>query len=601
MASGAPWHVAGVHPQARETAEEAARRAGISVGDWLDLAILQSARTDAALSSGRDGESRQQEAAQQERSFDDQPQGMFSDDTPPPDPPSDAPFVDIKNRLDELARELDDFDQRGATNAGPEQANSRRDDRTPRQIASALSRRSSKRDPLNTNRRSANPEESLDDRTDHEPPQQAAMDALSPLAQALAEIAERQRALDGEAALPHVGLPRAPTQNLGGLEQHLRGINTRLGMLQPGFDDDAISSLRDGLSDVSLMLKEAAPRELIETQVHPLAQRPSHSGQHGPDLTNLERGLAEIRDALRTLTPAERLVGLDERVHALSQKLDGLAATKEDTTALTKIELAIAGLRDILSNVASNEAFAKLAGEVRSVAGNDHAAVKHIENRIIALVEKFDTSDARLDHLEAIERKLADLLILLDSQRAAPPGRGELARVPDVNSLNYEVKRTQDSIEALHGTLGLVVKRLATIESGVRGTQDTVLSGVQNLPPDYPLEPGFGVLRENGTTTPADRIAASEAALGPVRPTGHQQSGREVGLHRRRAPRRPGRQQSPSHTRQKTAVRHPQRRRSRGTADKPGRPPRSGHDRRRLHRTIASRLAADAGQGIQRP
>ena len=36
------WHVKGVHPNARDSAREAARRAGMSVGEWLNSVILDS-------------------------------------------------------------------------------------------------------------------------------------------------------------------------------------------------------------------------------------------------------------------------------------------------------------------------------------------------------------------------------------------------------------------------------------------------------------------------------------------------------------------------------------------------------------------------------
>src|SRR5215831_18922194 len=39
----APWHVKGINPQARETAREAARRSGMSVGQWLNAVILDQA------------------------------------------------------------------------------------------------------------------------------------------------------------------------------------------------------------------------------------------------------------------------------------------------------------------------------------------------------------------------------------------------------------------------------------------------------------------------------------------------------------------------------------------------------------------------------
>src|SRR5262249_57310633 len=39
-----------------------------------------------------------------------------------------------------------------------------------------------------------------------------------------------------------------------------------------------------------------------------------------------------------------------------------------------------------------------------------------------------------------------------------------------------------------------------------------------DLPPDYPIEPGSPVARCRSGNSPADRIAASEAALGTARP-----------------------------------------------------------------------------------
>ena len=43
MKLGVPWRVTGIRPDARETAREAARRADMSVGEWLNTVILDSA------------------------------------------------------------------------------------------------------------------------------------------------------------------------------------------------------------------------------------------------------------------------------------------------------------------------------------------------------------------------------------------------------------------------------------------------------------------------------------------------------------------------------------------------------------------------------
>src|SRR5262249_19673518 len=46
MTSSVPWQIRGVSLHTREAAREAARRSGISVGEWLDRAILDSAFQD---------------------------------------------------------------------------------------------------------------------------------------------------------------------------------------------------------------------------------------------------------------------------------------------------------------------------------------------------------------------------------------------------------------------------------------------------------------------------------------------------------------------------------------------------------------------------
>jgi len=44
----APWHLKGIAPEARETAREAARRSGMSVGQWLNAVILDHAEVNAS-------------------------------------------------------------------------------------------------------------------------------------------------------------------------------------------------------------------------------------------------------------------------------------------------------------------------------------------------------------------------------------------------------------------------------------------------------------------------------------------------------------------------------------------------------------------------
>src|SRR5690606_9638136 len=90
-----------------------------------------------------------------------------------------------------------------------------------------------------------------------------------------------------------------------------------------------------------------------------------------------------------------------------------------------------------------------------------------LEDRIVRLAEKLDASDSRFANLEAVERGLADLLSQTENQqRREPPPQSSANE--HVDALRLDVARTQDSLEAVHSTLGILVDRLAIIETGIR-------------------------------------------------------------------------------------------------------------------------------------
>ena len=382
---------------------------------------------------------------------------------------------------------------------------------------------------------------------------------------AVAEIAERQRVLygndlpvapvaDAAAGTEPMAPPAAPFTSerqetaepgldIANLGEQLQYITTRIEELRPSRElDRSVKSFRRDLSDIRQQLIEALPRravESLEIEVRALAQRLDHSRKAGTDLgvlAGLERGLNEVRDALRGLTPAENLVGFDDALKALGQKVD-LIIAREDPAALQQLETAIGALRGIVSHVASNDTLTKVAEDVRALAGRvdgvansaasgqavsalesridtltnalhasteagqavprelekllsglieklewvqlthtDHAALGALEDRIAQLIKRLDASDARLSNLEGVERGLTDLLVHLDHLRAgdgAAPVAATTkpvavdALVRDVAEIKRGERRTQDSLEAVHGAVEHVVDRLAMIESGM--------------------------------------------------------------------------------------------------------------------------------------
>jgi len=228
------------------------------------------------------------------------------------------------------------------------------------------------------------------------------------------------------------------------------------------------------------------------------------------------------------LTPAENLIGVDQAVQQLSQKIDLIAGNAQDPAALKQLEGSILAMRGIVSHVASNDALAKLSDEVRALAGKvDQAAAggassifSALESRIATLADALEARnqggpgcaardrDRRqgtvIDKIERIQltaatRRLSAISRTVSpswSRSSTPPTQGSttsrrssagspscssisspacaepcarrrhaaaevdmLSR--DLADLRQTEKKTQDTLEIVHGTLGHVVDRLA--------------------------------------------------------------------------------------------------------------------------------------------
>jgi localization factor PodJL len=547
MKSGLSWEMKGLRPRARETARTAARRAGMSVGEWLDTVILNSADED-HLRAG---------VASDDAYLEDGPYEL--EEPKRPGRSADANlhrnFSELNERIDGLARQVTQLARLTGERA---KLSEPRDDDALRQLAGLVGKLDRRLDQVITESRSA--KHAVEERVDaiglavadlkrEQTRAGGVTPAASPLDRAMVEIAERQRALDGYSpALPDAGsvreasaLPRARTQELSALEQQLRDINRQMEKLgRPCGVHKAIDGLRDDLAELGAMLQDAMPRksvEALEEATRKLAERIEggrNAGVDAPALASVEKGLAELRETVRGLGNSDNLGKLDRALQDLSRKIDGIAQNSEQPGALRGIETALATMRSTVSRVASNDALAKLSDEVRGLAGKldrntesggsdmlamlekriaaladalharneggqatppeldrvintlaekiehvqqtraDPDALRPLEERIAKLIEKLDGSDTRLNQLEAIERGLTELLTRVGRQSVpdvaldvGTSGRTELSR--EVAELKQTDKETRESLEAVHGTLGHVVDRLAMIETDMRG------------------------------------------------------------------------------------------------------------------------------------
>ncbi|MBN8986479.1 MAG: hypothetical protein J0H32_18900, partial [Rhizobiales bacterium] len=239
----------------------AARRAGMSLTDWLNSSI------------GGVGEP----------AHDQRPN--------PPLSPQNAPEVaEIHQRLDSIARQIETISRPTDRDQPP----------VARQLNDAISRLDERLSRITTPKPQAEPQPqppfvplsraSMAER----PAASTGRPSPSPLDSAIAEILARQNELEAGRAASQpplstatVAPERAMPGQMSALEQQLAKITSRIEALhQPAQVDHAIASFRGELADIRRVITEAMPRQAIESierDIRLLAQRIDDSRHNGSD------------------------------------------------------------------------------------------------------------------------------------------------------------------------------------------------------------------------------------------------------------------------------------------------------------------------------
>lgn len=532
MTSRVSWSVDGIEPSVRERAEASARRAGMSLGDWLNSAI----------------------------------------GSPEPAAREAQDVAEIHKRLDSIARQVEYISHTpGAPKGDPVVA---------RQLNDAISRLDARLSQISS---SAAPQSAPYRSAPAARPAPATSPSTSPMDFSIAEIIARQGELDG---LPPRAQPSAsrmpppsfvshapPTQpqaDFSGLERQLSHITSQIETLhRPNGMEQSIASFRSELAEIRQAITEAMPRRAIESlegEIRSLGRRIDETRSSGIDssaLSGIERALSDIYGELRTLKPAEQLAGFDDAIRNLGGKIDTIVRSSHDPNTVRQLEDAIVALRGIVSNVASNDALNELAGHVQTLSikvdqlarsggngdilsaleqriavlttaleqrdrppagdtvyfdnavrtisdrldnlqvGSDSASsLSHVEQRVHHLLERLEMSENRGGNLARVEEGLSDILRHLENQRAngATADQGYRAATPMDGDLVDTIKRelsdlrfsqsettrnTQSSLEAVHNTLGHVVDRLAQIEGDLRSAR-TAAPAPRDMPAPEP-------------------------------------------------------------------------------------------------------------------
>jgi hypothetical protein len=426
MKSDPPWPIRGVRQQALEAAREAARRRGVSAGEWLDAAIL-----DSALHQG----------------------------------------------------------------VGPT--------------------------------RPAHPRHPRDQDTDHTPSPCRLDMTGDRLRGDLAEIGSALRQ----------ALPR---RAIVALECEVRRLADRVDNMRHT-DAAALARVERGVAEMRDALRTLIPAESllgIAQALQQLSHRIDRNGGSAQDpavLRQIEGALIAMRGIATRVASSEALEKLSDDVRGLAGKIDQ-AASRIGASVLAALEGRLAELADAVETRNRDSRNGSPEFEVltqalidkieRGQVAHGHSSLARLEELIGKLAEKLDACNTRLDRLEAIEQGLARLhaeyqgisTVARGPDSPPAPEIDELSR--DVAGLRQAEKQTRDSLEAVHGTLGQVVDRLAVIETDMR---DKPAQGdaraVPGLPDDHPPSSGSGAARGRNSGSPTDRVFNSEATPGPAKPS----------------------------------------------------------------------------------
>jgi localization factor PodJL len=471
MNSRVSWSAEGIDPSVRERAEAAARRAGMSLNDWLNSTIGASAPSDFRVPQ-------------------EQPRA--------PLPNQDAKDVaDIHQRLDSITRQIEQISKPAPRSDAP-----RNEPGVAKQLNDAISRLDARLSQL-SDPAPARQAQRQDTQRQTEKVERAAAQVYRPspplnpgtLDFAIAEITARQSELDNFStkpmpprsapptapamAAPAMAAPAPSGPDFSGLEKHLLKITSQIEALQrPDNIEQSIAAFRSELNEIRHAITEAMPRraiESIENEIRSLSRRIDDSRQSGIDdqvLANIERALNEIREALRSMTPAEQLAGYDEAIRNLSAKLDMIVRSSDDPGTIRQLEDAISALRSIVSNVASTDALTRLSDDVhtlsakvdqfaRSEGRGDSFAV--LEARIAALTSSLESRERPVasDNSEHIEGALRALMDRLDHMQVGNDGASTLAHLEQ--RVSYLLERLEASSDPRFGNLGRVEEGLQDV------------------------------------------------------------------------------------------------------------------------------------------
>lgn len=388
MATSLPWSVKGVDPRTRDAAKAAARRAGMTLGEWLDHKLREEEPSQSAPPEQLDIAALSERLARlSQGQMDTAPQQPVSAPGSAPAPSrgeidavlAQAASIERLTRdssaktvgaLDSIARWIENAETRMSSG---ERAAAERQERATSVIVEAIKTMGERL--ADIERKSDLERKSeIGNRSREAPPSPVNLHRVRPehaprlafsrdgLAAAVSDIRTRQRMLDDDEAAP---------------------------MHQPATAESRISALRDDLRQLTARIAPVAAAR-AERPAAPVPQAPA---ERDPHLRQIEAMLADLAGRFDRLDNRDRmepilkpLARIESEVSRLSQdrssesyqrfeleishlaaKVDALAARGGDRAILAPVQRDIAELRDMLASSAGDPRLGELSQQVSAL------------------------------------------------------------------------------------------------------------------------------------------------------------------------------------------------------------------------------------------
>lgn len=450
MANSLPWSVKGVDPRTRDAAKAAARRAGMTLGEWLDHKIRdESDETQPAAAASAPPEQLDIAALSERLARLSQGRTDTASRVTPHNPSRSEIDALVRQAataekltretstrtagaLDSIARWIEQTEDRMASG---ERAAAERQERATNVIAEAIKTMGERI--VEIERRASEAQQQASERS---PRLAFSRDGL---AAAVTDIRTRQRLLDREEEAPHQGSQQAQDR-ISALREDLRGLGARLSpearrstaQQRPAapFGSDLAHSLETKIAALGSRLDQLAGRDHFEPVLKPLArleaevsrlsrdragddhQHVQHeiahlatkidalaSGGSKIDLAPLARDMADLRSLVAENGNDHRLEELSQQIAMLGFELGRLRESQPDMREMRSLSAAIDDVRG-----------AVLSDRVHSF---DPAPLSALAGEIERLSQKFDEVatqrpadqlDHRIDVLQQHVERLAE-------------------------------------------------------------------------------------------------------------------------------------------------------------------------------------------------